>query len=167
MPGPYTLLRRDTRLSARDVETICAAAREAGFAAIEGPGDAAGLTPMLTGLDNGWLHLRGTRVAAELPVPGIVVYDQQALTLSAEAVAVLAGAAPVVLPLFSPRSAALAATAAVGTAPLWIVPISAAAGAAWDRARPGHAPRLAGRLTAARPDAAAIRDAVARLVGPA
>ncbi len=29
MPGPYTVLRRETRLSAQDVETICAAARQA------------------------------------------------------------------------------------------------------------------------------------------
>jgi heme-binding protein len=29
MPGPYTLLRPETRLSANDVETICAAARQA------------------------------------------------------------------------------------------------------------------------------------------
>jgi hypothetical protein len=29
MPGPYTLLRPETRLSAQDVETICAAARQA------------------------------------------------------------------------------------------------------------------------------------------
>lgn len=29
MPGSYSLLRPETRLSARDVETICAAAREA------------------------------------------------------------------------------------------------------------------------------------------
>lgn len=29
MPGPYTLLRPETRLSAQDVETICAAARKA------------------------------------------------------------------------------------------------------------------------------------------
>jgi hypothetical protein len=29
MPGPYTLLRPETRLSASDVETICAAARQA------------------------------------------------------------------------------------------------------------------------------------------
>jgi hypothetical protein len=28
MPGPYTLLRPETRLSAQDVETICAAARQ-------------------------------------------------------------------------------------------------------------------------------------------
>jgi hypothetical protein len=29
MPGSYTLLRPETRLSAQDVETICAAARQA------------------------------------------------------------------------------------------------------------------------------------------
>jgi Haem-binding domain len=28
MPGPYTMVRPDTRLSAQDVETICAAARQ-------------------------------------------------------------------------------------------------------------------------------------------
>ena len=29
MPGRYTLVRPDTRLSPRDVETMCAAARQA------------------------------------------------------------------------------------------------------------------------------------------
>jgi Haem-binding domain len=29
MPGPYTLLRPETRLTAQDIETICAAARKA------------------------------------------------------------------------------------------------------------------------------------------
>jgi hypothetical protein len=29
MPGPYTLVRPETRLSRQDVETICAAARQA------------------------------------------------------------------------------------------------------------------------------------------
>jgi hypothetical protein len=29
MPGPYTLLHPEMRLSARDIETICAAARQA------------------------------------------------------------------------------------------------------------------------------------------
>jgi Haem-binding domain len=35
MPGPYTLLHPETRLSAQDVETICAAARQA--EAADGP----------------------------------------------------------------------------------------------------------------------------------
>ena len=29
MPGPYTLLRPETRLSSQDIETICTAARQA------------------------------------------------------------------------------------------------------------------------------------------
>jgi hypothetical protein len=36
MPGPYTLLHPDTRLSAEDIETICAAARRAEAHAAEG-----------------------------------------------------------------------------------------------------------------------------------
>jgi hypothetical protein len=36
MPGPYTLLRPETRLSTQDVETICAAARQAEVAATAG-----------------------------------------------------------------------------------------------------------------------------------
>lgn len=145
-----------------------AAARAAGFAVREGPGDAAGMMPMLSDLGPGWLHLRGVRVAAELPVPAVVVYDQETLPLSAEAAALLDGAGPVILPLFSPRSAALAAAATLGArAPLWIVPISAAAAAAWDRARPPRTPPPAQSLTAARPDGPAMRDAVARLAGAA
>jgi hypothetical protein len=37
MPGPYTLVRPETRLSAQDIETICAAARQAGTRAAGGP----------------------------------------------------------------------------------------------------------------------------------
>ena len=36
MPGPYTLLRPETRLSAQDVETICAAARRSEASAAGG-----------------------------------------------------------------------------------------------------------------------------------
>jgi hypothetical protein len=36
MPGPYTLLHPETRLSAEDVETICAAARRAEASAADG-----------------------------------------------------------------------------------------------------------------------------------
>ena len=36
MPGPYTLLRPETRLSPQDIETICAAARQADANAAEG-----------------------------------------------------------------------------------------------------------------------------------
>jgi hypothetical protein len=37
MPGPYTLLRPETRLSARDIETICAARNHAEAKAPVGP----------------------------------------------------------------------------------------------------------------------------------
>ena len=69
--------------------------------------------------------------------------------------AVRNGAATVILPLFSPRSARLAAAAVEGaSAPLQPVAISPAAGAAWAGARPEPA------RIALRPDAAAILDAV-------
>ena len=41
----------------------------------------------------------------------MIVYDQQAVPLTNEAGALLAGTAPVILPLFSPRSARLVADA--------------------------------------------------------
>jgi heme-binding protein len=36
MPGPYTIVRPETRLSPRDIETICAAARQAEALALAG-----------------------------------------------------------------------------------------------------------------------------------
>jgi heme-binding protein len=39
MPGPYALLRPETRLSAQDVETICAAARQYEASAANGRGE--------------------------------------------------------------------------------------------------------------------------------
>ena len=37
MPGPYTRLRPETRLSAQDIETICAASRQTEANAADGP----------------------------------------------------------------------------------------------------------------------------------
>lgn len=141
------------------------AARDAGFDVTEGPGDAAGLAPLLDGLGGlddldggGWWHPHGVHVAARLPVRGMVVYDQQALPLTAEARALLSGAAPVILPIFSARSARLLADAAEGArAPLWIAPISAAAGVCWTV----DAARMA---VALRPDPAGVLAAVETLV---
>ncbi|HRO16287.1 MAG TPA: uroporphyrinogen-III synthase [Paracoccus sp. (in: a-proteobacteria)] len=140
-----------------------AAARAAGFDVTEGPGDAARMMPLLQDLGEGWLHLRGAHVAAVLPVPGIVVYDQTALPLPDAARQVLAGNAPVILPLFSPRSARLAAAALAGEqvrAPLWLAPISPAADAVWT----GPAAR---RAVASTPDAAGVLGAIAGLTGAA
>ncbi len=138
-------------------------ARAAGFDVTEGPGDAAGLMPSLIGLGPEWLHPHGRHVAAELPVPGIVVYDQQPLPLSYPARALLAGDRPVILPLFSPRSARFTATETRNAAaPLWIAAISAAADAAWDAAQ-GKPP--ARRVVAERPEADAMARAIATLTG--
>lgn len=137
-------------------------ARAAGFVVTEGPGDAAGLMPMLQDLGPGWVHPHGAHLAARLPMPGVVVYDQQALPLPAEGMALLQGSAPVILPLFSPRSAGLAAGAARdAAAPLWIAPISPAAEAAWAAAWTGG---LLRSEVADRPDAEGIVHAIHRLL---
>lgn len=143
-----------------------ACAAKAGYAVREGPGDAAGLIPLIGDLGPGWLHARGAHVAARLPVPGMVVYDQLPLPLSAEAAALLQGDAPVILPLFSPRSARLAAAAIAAArgpsgAALWTVPISAAAEAAWRTAWDGPGLRS---ITADRPDADGIIRAIGTMI---
>lgn len=148
------------------------AAAAAGFAApaTAGPagGDAESLLRLL--LDSRptppLLHLRGRHArgdlaprltAAGLRCDAAVVYEQIALQLSAEGWALLTGRDPVVLPLYSPRSARLAAEACeqvTATAPLHPVAISPAAAAAWSRDR-GEVPALASR-----PDGAAMLRAV-------
>lgn len=136
------------------------AARRAGFAVTEGPGDAQGMLPLLADLGPGWLHVHGTHVARMLPLPGIAVYDQQARPLNETAQALLAGAAPVILPLFSPRSARLVAQAATGArAPLWLAPISQAAADGW-------AAPFARQALAVTPDAAGVAQAVETLLAP-
>lgn len=101
--------------------------------------------------------------AAGLPCTECVVYDQRPRPLSPEAVAALRGPMPVVLPVFSPRTAALLAAelARVGaTAPLWVVAISAAA------AEPMQS--LATRLNlAAQPDAGSMAAGVLRFFATA
>lgn len=97
-----------------------AEAREAGFAAEEAGPTAETLVTALAGraLAGPLVHLRGRHgrgdVAARLSAAGQdcserVVYDQVALPLDDAARAALSGEAPVVLPLFSPRSARLVA----------------------------------------------------------
>ena len=133
------------------------AARAAGFDVRTGNGFAEGLLPLIDSAPVALIHPHGRHLAKRLPVPGMVVYDQQEVPLNAQARALLAGDAPVVLPLFSPRSARLAADAARGArAPLWPVAISDAAAAAW------HAPATC-RAVADQPEAAAMVAAIRRL----
>src|SRR5690606_15072398 len=89
------------------------------------------------------VHVRGTHSAgniaarlrqAGVPAEEVVAYDQPALPLSAEAAALLAGEGEVVLPLYSPRSAALvAAHDGPWRAPIHAIAISPAAAAAFTR----------------------------------
>lgn len=136
-------------------DRTAAVARAAGYDVTEGPGDAVGLAPLARGLvGEGWLHPGGRHLAAELGVPAMVVYDQLPAPPDDAARAALTGTAPVLLPLFSPRSAriagdAVAALAAGGTplAPLLLAAISPAAARAWTGPVP-RALRVAGRPSA-------------------
>lgn len=133
-------------------------ARAAGFDAVAGPGDAARLMPMLHDLGAGWLHPHGVHIAKKLPVAGMAVYDQLPVALNEQARAALGGARPVLLPLFSPRSARLLAEEAqTARAPLWVAPISAAAWENWAAAAARHA-------VAPTPDAPGILHALREML---
>ena len=73
--------------------------------------------------------------SAGLETDSIVTYDQIEQALSAEAIEILRGERPVILPLFSPRSAELMArksSECSAAAPLILITMSAAVLAAWD-----------------------------------
>lgn len=139
------------------------AARAAGFAVTEGPGTAAGLEPLIAASPVPLIHPHGRHLAHPLPVTGIVVYDQQPLPLTSQARDLLAGGAPVIVPVFSPRSARLLGQA-VGAdqvphpAPLWLVAISPAAAAAWGGPAPARC------LLAAQPSTAAMEAAITQIM---
>jgi len=153
-------------------DATAAAARETGFAApvTAGPagGDAESLLRLLLGArpDGPLLHLRGAHArgdlaprltAAGLPCDATVIYDQTEIPVGPEGRDVLTGRTPVVLPLYSPRSARLAARAILhvsATAPLHPVAISPAAAEAWAATRT-EVPRIC-----TRPDGAAMLQAV-------
>lgn len=107
-------------------------ARDAGFAVIQGAGTADSLVPLIAASPVPLVHPHGRHLAQRLAVPGVVVYDQRPQPLTVRARAALMGARPVVVPVYSPRSARLLAGMAAGArAPLWLVAISDAAAAAW------------------------------------
>ncbi|MFB2594321.1 uroporphyrinogen-III synthase [Paracoccus sp. p4-l81] len=149
------------------------AARAAGYDAVAAQGDAPSLRALIgAAAPRGRLvHARGRHIVAPLadqltagglPCDQITVYDQVDLPLSGAARDLLAGAVPVLVALFSPRSARLFAAAAGGArAPLWVAAISAAVGQA-------AAPLAPARLAiAARPDADAMAAAIADLIAHA
>ncbi|WP_101342184.1 uroporphyrinogen-III synthase [Cereibacter azotoformans] len=148
------------------------AARAAGLDAQSAEGDAEALIAAIVaaGERGPLLHLRGAEsrgeVAPRLAAQGLVVveavvYDQRPQPLLPEALALLAGAAPVLAPLFSPRTARLLGLelARAGVAPqLWVAAMSPAVAEAAGALSPA---RL---RVAARPDAEALLDAVKALL---
>lgn len=168
----FSRLSRDRHATAWCVGTRTeAAAREAKFTATRrGPGDWTGLARLLieAGEVRRVLHPRGVHAAGDLPgalgsagieTVSVPIYDQKELPPTAEALDLMQGSRPILLPLFSPRSARLAACAfAAAKAPLRIATISAAADAAAS-----DLPATA-RAIAARPDGDAMLDTLAALI---
>ncbi|GHD98318.1 uroporphyrinogen III synthase [Defluviimonas sp. 20V17] len=149
------------------------AAEAAGFHAQTSGGDADALVSDLIarGVRGPLLHVRGTHsrgaVADRLNSAGIEtheaeLYDQRPKPPTAEARALLADHVPLLVPLFSPRSAALFAAAATGAgAPLHIFAFSAAVAAALKGVE------MASLDVAARPEAGAMIDAMAQRIAAA
>ncbi len=162
---------RFAQLSARrDIPAYCVgdttaqAAEAAGMRAISCAGDARDLLARIAadGSTGPMLHLRGTHAAADVagaltaagtPATEAVLYSQRRIPLNDAALACLMGTAPVIAPVFSPRSAAMLLEGACVTAPLVILAISRAAA---DRV-PGGAAQAC--IVADRPDAAGMARA--------
>jgi len=147
-------------------------ARRAGFAVIEAGGDARALASrIMADMPRGLLlHARGadtTGTLAEdlrragLLVAGAVVYAQIAQPLSSAARHLMMGAAPILLPVFSPRTAQVLLAELDGqrSAPLWLASLSPAV------ARVASALRPERESVADTPDAAGMIAALARLLG--
>ena len=150
-------------------EATAEAARRAGIAAEAAGGDARALVTHLAARrpSGRIVHVRGEHargdVAARLREAGLraeeaVLYRQVLLPFSDRARALLSGRAPVVAPLFSPRTAEQFARQHRGGAPLWILAMSEAVAR-----RVSHLParRIA---VATRPDAPAMLAGVAGLL---
>jgi uroporphyrinogen-III synthase len=112
------------------------AALTAGLEPVSADGDAPGLIQLIrhSGQRGPLLHLCGqhtrgdiaqTLTDAEIPTQACVLYDQTAQDLTKAAVALLQGEGAVMVPLFSPRSAALfcaqAAALSLATPPVYAV----------------------------------------------
>lgn len=150
------------------------AAQAAGFAAQDCGGTAQTLLAHLRANPPAGrlIHARGRdttgNLARDLRAAGVqaddaVVYAQNALPLTPEARALLHGASPVIVPLFSPRTGQIFATQLTPglTAPLWLVGLSAAV----TRLASGIAAQRRG--TAQAPTALAMLQAMERMLNNA
>ena len=156
-------------------DRTAAAAQGAGFSTRSAGGDLGALVDAIRreGSTGPMLYPRGRDTAGDLAkllsslnisVAEMVVYEQQPAPLTPEAKALLAGDRPVLAPLFSPRTAALfcAEPPVQGRrAPLLIAALSPAVAAACADAQAQQT------VCAARPDAASMLEAMARLIATA
>lgn len=144
------------------------AARAAGLSVRESGGDAAHLLDDLrkAGPGKRWVHAHGLHMARDLTatlapkgfdIRGVVVYEARACVWGDAVVPTLVQAARVVVPIFSPRAAALIVEQLGGRAPerLQFIAISANAAARLP------APLRARCTIAEAPNAAAMRHAIA------
>lgn len=181
-PRPYTALifTSETAVTSARVPNLpsraycvgdrtAAAATAAGFAAQSAQGDAAALIALIrSSAEVGpLLHLRGadtrgdiaaTLTAAGIPTDQAITYDQRPQPLTPEAKSLLDGQTPVLLPLFSPRTAELLAALGPFRAPLWLAALSPAVAEAAAPLRPARS------MTASAPNAAALLTAVSTFV---
>lgn len=146
-------------------------AEAAGFRVVTGPGDAAGLAEVIRADYQGGVlfHPRGARVAhnlaEQLNLAGIetyqaIVYEQMPLALPPRVRALLTVNIPILVPLFSPRSAELFAfEARDADARLLLCPISR------NAAEKLHGLPRARIEIAQVPDASGVMDAMARQIG--
>jgi uroporphyrinogen-III synthase len=113
------------------------AARASGLRVVSADGDAEALIRLILSQahEGPLLHLRGRDargdVAPRLTAAGVrtdaaIVYDQQPCPPTPAALRLLGGRVPVIVPLFSPRSARLFAAGVKPAAPLRVVAMSAA-----------------------------------------
>ncbi len=146
------------------------AARTAGFPVRQGPGDAEALMNLIRAERpaGAFLWPRGAQIARDLAselraagfeITGLQVYTQRAADPTAGAMALLAGDRPLLLPLFSPRSARLAADAfGAHAAPIRVAALSPAVADAAGRLAPE-------RLSiAGKPESESLLDALAALI---
>lgn len=145
-----------------------AAARAAGFDALSAEGEVRALAALIlgAGIKGPVLHLRGADTAGDLAgmltkggieTVSLIVYSQNPLPLSGAATDLFQSGTPILIPIFSPRSARLLAQAipkAVASA-LWIVAISKAAAAEAEALSPAF------MTIAAHPDGENMLHAVA------
>jgi uroporphyrinogen-III synthase len=145
------------------------AARLAGFEAISADGDWRDLAQLIIAArpaapllflcaKEAPRHLQNTLAKAGISLVRADIYTQDPQPLNADARALLMGDQPVLVALFSPRSAQLFAAAAFGLpAPLWIAALSDNVSAAFSLPYQRH-------ITANRPNSAAMLDAIGQLI---